>query len=80
MGSVWRRLGAEVTVLEALPAFLGTADEAVAKEAQKAFAKQGLAIQLGVKITKVRVGARTSVDVDVHRRAGTPRRRRRSTG
>ena len=36
MGSVWRRLGAEVTVLEALPAFLGAADEAVAKEAQKA--------------------------------------------
>ncbi len=33
MGSVWRRLGAEVTVLEALPAFLGAADESVAKEA-----------------------------------------------
>ena len=45
MGSVWRRLGAEVTVLEALPAFLGAADEAVAKEALKLFAKQGLAIQ-----------------------------------
>ena len=48
MGSVWRRLGADVTILEALPAFLGAADEAVAKEASKAFAKQGLAIQLGV--------------------------------
>ena len=45
MGSVWRRLGAEVTVLEALPAFLGAADEQVAKEAWKLFAKQGLAIQ-----------------------------------
>ena len=41
MGSVWRRLGAEVTVLEALPAFLGAADEAVAKEAQKLFAQAG---------------------------------------
>ena len=49
MGSVWRRLGAEVTVLEALPAFLGAADEAVAKEAQKLFTKQGLAIHTGVQ-------------------------------
>ncbi len=53
MGSVWRRLGAEVTILEALPAFLGIADEAIAKEAGKVFAKQGLKIELGVKITKV---------------------------
>jgi dihydrolipoamide dehydrogenase len=53
MGSVWRRLGSEVTLLEALPTFLGMADEAVAKEAAKLFAKQGLRIELGVKITKV---------------------------
>ena len=53
MGSVWRRLGSEVTILEALPAFLGIADEAVAKEAAKVFAKQGLRIELGVKITSV---------------------------
>ena len=53
MGSVWRRLGAQVTILEALPAFLGAADEAVAKEAAKAFAKQGLKIELGVKIGSV---------------------------
>ncbi|HEX6529194.1 MAG TPA: dihydrolipoyl dehydrogenase, partial [Burkholderiales bacterium] len=53
MGSVWRRLGAEVTILEALPAFLGIADEAIAKEAAKAFAKQGLKIELGVKIAKI---------------------------
>jgi dihydrolipoamide dehydrogenase len=56
MGSVWRRLGAEVTVLEALPAFLGAADEAVAKEAQKVFARQGLAIHMGVSITSVKPG------------------------
>ena len=56
MGSVWRRLGADVTVLEALPALLGTADEAVAKEAQKQFARQGLAINLSAKIGKVTVG------------------------
>jgi dihydrolipoamide dehydrogenase len=57
MGSVWRRLGAQTTVLEALPAFLPAADEAVAKEAAKVFAKQGLVIHTGVSITKVDVGA-----------------------
>ena len=54
MGSVWRRLGAQVTVLEALPAFLGAVDEQVAKEALKAFTKQGLKIELGVKIGEVK--------------------------
>jgi dihydrolipoamide dehydrogenase len=53
MGSVWRRLGAEVTILEALPTFLGIADEAVAKEAAKVFAKQGLKIEAGVKVSSV---------------------------
>ncbi|HET7766270.1 MAG TPA: dihydrolipoyl dehydrogenase [Burkholderiales bacterium] len=61
MGSVWRRLGSEVTILEALPAFLGAADEQVAREAAKIFAKQGLKIQLGVKIT----GVKTAKDVTV---------------
>ena len=54
MGSVWRRLGAEVTVLEALPTFLGAVDETVAKEAWKAFTKQGLKIELGVKVGEVK--------------------------
>ena len=53
MGSVWRRLGADVTILEALPAFLGIADETIAREAAKIFAKQGLKIELGVKISKI---------------------------
>ena len=53
LGSVWRRLGAQVTILEALPAFLGAADEQIAKEAAKVFAKQGLEIHLGVRISKV---------------------------
>ncbi len=50
MGSVWRRLGAEVTVLEAMPEFLAALDKQVAKEALKIFTKQGLNIQMGVKI------------------------------
>jgi dihydrolipoamide dehydrogenase len=54
LGSVWRRLGAEVTILEALPNFLGAADEGVAKEALKAFSKQGLKFEFGVKITEVK--------------------------
>jgi len=54
MGSVWRRLGAEVTILEALPAFLGSVDEQIAKEALKVFSKQGLKIELGVKIGEVK--------------------------
>jgi dihydrolipoamide dehydrogenase len=57
MGSVWRRVGAEVTVLEALPTFLGAVDEQIAKEAQKAFTKQGLKIELGVKVGEVKTGA-----------------------
>jgi dihydrolipoamide dehydrogenase len=56
MGSVWRRLGAEVTVLEALPAFLGAVDEQIAKEAHKLFVKQGLSIKLGVKIGSITKG------------------------
>jgi dihydrolipoamide dehydrogenase len=62
MGSVWRRLGAKVTVLEALPEFLGAVDEQVAKEAFKAFTKQGLSIELGVKIGEVKAG-KTGVSV-----------------
>jgi len=53
MGSVWRRLGADVTVLEGLPTFLGAVDEQIAKEAKKAFDKQGLRINLGVKVGTV---------------------------
>ena len=56
MGSVWRRLGAEVTVLEAMPTFLAAADEQIAKEALKAFTKQGLKIEFGVKVGEVKTG------------------------
>jgi dihydrolipoamide dehydrogenase len=45
MGSVWRRLGAEVTMLEALPSLLPVVDVSIAKEAQKLFTRQGLAIR-----------------------------------
>ena len=54
MGSVWRRLGAEVTVLEGSPTFLGVVDQQIAKEAHKAFTKQGLKIELGVKVGEIK--------------------------
>ena len=56
MGSVWRRLGTEVTVLEGMDKFLPVVDEQIAKEAKKAFDKQGLKIELGVKIGEVKSG------------------------
>ena len=54
MGSVWRRLGAEVTVLEGLPTFLGAVDQQIAKEAHKSFTKQGLKIEMGVKVGEIK--------------------------
>ena len=54
MGSVWQRLGADVHILEAAPAFLPAADQQIAKEAFKYFTKeQGLAIDLGVKLNQI---------------------------
>jgi dihydrolipoamide dehydrogenase len=62
LGSVWRRLGSEVTVLEALEQFLPIADGAIAKEAQRHFKKQGLDIKLGAKVSSAAV-AGAAVDV-----------------
>ena len=56
LGSVWRRLGAEVVVLEALETFLPMADQQVAKEALKQFKKQGLDIRLGAKVSGATTG------------------------
>ncbi len=57
LGSVWRRLGAEVTVLEAMPELLGMADQQLAKEAARHFKKQGLDIRLGAKVTGTTLSA-----------------------
>jgi dihydrolipoamide dehydrogenase len=59
LGSVWRRLGSEVVVLEALPDFLAIADQQVAKEALRHFKKQGLDIRLGAKVTAAAVSGET---------------------
>ena len=55
LGSVWKRLGAEVTILEAMPDFLAAADAEAAKVALKEFKKQGLDIKLGAKVSKAEV-------------------------
>jgi len=62
LGSVSRRLGSEVTVLEALPQFLPMTDGAIAKEAQRHFKKQGLDIKLGAKVSAA-TAAGGAVDV-----------------
>ncbi len=77
MGSVWRRLGSDVTILEGLPTFLGAVDEQIAKESHKLFLKQGLKINLGVKVGEIKTskkgvsvaytdsaGATQTLDVD----------------
>lgn len=51
LGSVWRRLGAEVVVYEAMPSFLASADKDIAKEAEKLLKKQGLEIRVNAKVT-----------------------------
>lgn len=73
LGSVWQRLGAEVTVLEYLDRILPGMDAQIAGEAQKLFAKQGLAFELGARVTgvsvakgvaKVEVEGRESIECD----------------
>jgi dihydrolipoamide dehydrogenase len=62
LGSVWRRLGSEVVMLEALPDFLAVADQQVAKEALRHFKKLGMDIRLGAKVTGAKVNG-DAVDV-----------------
>ena len=55
LGSVWRRLGSEVVVYEAMPEFLAVADKDISKEAAKLLKKQGLDIRVDTKVTKAEV-------------------------
>jgi len=55
LGSVWNRLGAQVTMLEAMPVFLSSVDAEAGKVAAREFKKQGLDIRLGAKVSKVDV-------------------------
>jgi len=65
LGSVWRRLGAKVTIVELLPSILAGYDAELAREAEKTFRKQGLDIRTGTKVTGARRdGDRMLVDVE----------------
>jgi len=69
LGSVWARLGARVTILEAMDDFLFMADRDVAKVAAQDFKKQGLEIRLGAKVTKA-TAAKSGVKVDYEDKSG----------
>jgi dihydrolipoamide dehydrogenase len=69
LGSVWSRLGSEVTVLEAMDDFLFMADRQVAKEAGRQFKKQGLSILLGAKVISAKVSS-NKVKVDYEDKSG----------
>ena len=69
LGSVWSRLGSEVTVLEAMDDFLFMVDRQVAKEAGRQFKKQGLKINLGAKVTSAKVSGK-KVEVDYEDNSG----------
>ena len=62
LGSVWRRLGSDVVIIEALDDFLPMADEQISSEALRQFRKQGLDIRLGAKLTQASAGS-TGVSV-----------------
>ncbi len=67
LGSVWSRLGSEVTILEALDDFLPALDRKLAREALKIFSKQGLNVKLGARVTGSKVsgrGAKKTVAVE----------------
>src|SRR4051812_9785963 len=66
LGSVWRRLGAKVTVVELMPTILPGNDEEIVKEADKVFRKQGLDLRVGTKVTGAKVEA-TGVRVDIEK-------------
>jgi dihydrolipoamide dehydrogenase len=65
LGSVWRRLGAKVTVVELMPTILPGNDEEIIKEADKVLRRQGLDIRVGTKVTGAKLEAnRVLVDVE----------------
>jgi dihydrolipoamide dehydrogenase len=69
LGSVWKRLGSEVSILEAMDDFLFMTDRDLAKDAQRHFKKQGLDIQLGAKVTSAKA-SKTGVTVSYEDKDG----------
>lgn len=63
LGSVWGRLGSEVTVFEAMDTFLASVDQQIAKEVKKSLTKQGLQIELGARVTATEIKDGKEVEV-----------------
>jgi len=70
LGSVWSRLGSEVTIIEAMDDFLFMADRDVANTAAREFKKQGLDIHLGAKVTAAKAGKK-GVKVEYEDKSGS---------
>lgn len=70
LGSVWSRLGSEVTIIEAMDDFLFMADRDVANTAAREFKKQGLDIHLGAKVTAAKAGKK-GVKVEYEEKSGS---------
>ena len=70
LGSVWHRLGSSVTIIEAMDDFLYMADRQLAKDAQRAFKKQGLEIRLGARLTAAKA-SKTGVAVTYEDKQGS---------
>ena len=60
LGSVWSRLGAKVTLLEAMDDFMASADRDISREALKVFKKQGLNFEFGARVTSTKVTPSTN--------------------
>ncbi len=67
LGSVWRRLGAEVTVVEFMPTILPGNDDDVIKDATRIFSKQGLAIRTGTKVTAADLSSKKVIKLTVEK-------------
>lgn len=72
LGSVWRRLGSQVVLLEALESFLAMADEQIAKEALRQFSSQGLDIRLGARVLSCNVKG-NQVEIEYQDKEGSQR-------
>lgn len=66
LGSVWRRLGAKVTVVELLPTILPGMDEELIKEADKVFRKQGLEVRTGTRVVSGK-GTSSGVSIEIEK-------------
>ncbi|MEO6239271.1 MAG: dihydrolipoyl dehydrogenase [Vicinamibacterales bacterium] len=69
-GSIFRRFGSEVTIIELLPRIVPVEDEAVSTELERAFKKQGIKVMTGTRVTSAKAGS-NGVDLEAHTADGS---------